>query len=45
MIALEWGDVDFVAGTLTVRRSSWQGILGAPKSGRERKIPLTRRSV
>jgi integrase len=40
-IALEWGDVDLVAGTITVRRSSWRGIIGSPKSGRERKIPLT----
>jgi integrase len=24
-IALEWGDVDLVAGLLTVRRSSWKG--------------------
>jgi len=43
LIALEWGDVDLVAGTLTVRRSSWRGIVGTPKSGRERKIPLTAR--
>jgi integrase len=43
MIALEWGDVDLVTGTLTVRRSSWRGIVGTPKSGRERKIPLTAR--
>jgi integrase len=32
-----------VAGTLTVRRSSWRGHLGSPKSGRDRKIPLTKR--
>jgi integrase len=43
MVALEWGDVDLVAGTLTVRRSSWRGIVGTPKSGRDRKIPLTPR--
>lgn len=43
MIALEWGDVDLVAGMLTVRRSAWRGIVGAPKGGRERKIPLTAR--
>ena len=35
LVALEWGDVDLVAGTLTVRRSSWHGIVGTPKSGRE----------
>jgi len=28
---------------LTVRRSSWKGVIGTPKSGRERKIPLTGR--
>ncbi len=43
IIALEWGDVDLVAGTLTVRRSSWRGHVGSPKSGRDRKIPLTKR--
>jgi integrase len=41
MIALEWGDVDLVAGTVTVRRSSWRGIVGSPKSGCDRKLPLT----
>ena len=43
IIALEWGDVDLVAGVLTVRRSSWKGQVGTPKSGRERKVPLTAR--
>jgi len=42
-MALQWGDVDLVAGVLTVRRSSWQGLIGTPKSGRERKVPLTGR--
>ena len=43
IMALEWGDVDLVAGVLTVRRSSWKGVIGTPKSGRERKVPLTSR--
>jgi integrase len=43
LIALEWGDVDLVAGALTIRRSSWKGVIGTPKSGRERKVPLTTR--
>jgi integrase len=43
MVALEWGDIDLVAGTLTVRRSSWRGIVGSPKSGCDRKLPLTDR--
>ena len=42
-MALEWGDVDLVAGLLTVRRSSWKGVIGTPKRGRERKVPLTGR--
>jgi len=41
IIALRWSDVDWVAGALTVRRSSWKGVVGTPKSGRERKVPLT----
>lgn len=43
IIALEWGEVDLVAATLTVRRSSWRGHVGSPKSGRDRKIPLAKR--
>lgn len=35
--------MDLVAGVLTVRRSSWRGQVGLPKSGRERKVPLTSR--
>ena len=42
-IAVRWSDVDLVTGLLTVRRSSWRGIVGTPKSGRDRKIPLTDR--
>lgn len=43
MIALRWEDVDLVAGSVTVRRSSWYGIIDSPKSGKDRKIPLTAR--
>jgi len=43
MVALQWGDVDLVSGMITVRRSSWRGIIDSPKSGRDRKIPLTAR--
>jgi integrase len=43
IIAVEWGDVDLVSATLTVRRSSWRGHVGSPKSGRDRKVPLTKR--
>jgi len=43
LVALQWGDVDLAVRVLTVRRSSWRGIVGTPKSGRDRKIPLTER--
>jgi integrase len=43
MTALEWGDCDFVARTITVRRSVWRGISDTPKSGKDRKIPMTAR--
>jgi integrase len=43
MVALSGNDVDLVMGMLTVRRSSWRCIVGTPKSGRDRKIPLTAR--
>jgi integrase len=48
ILGLEWDDIDFVARTLTVRRSVWRELrdeshVGAPKSGRDRRIPLTQR--
>ncbi|MBK8172540.1 MAG: site-specific integrase [Sandaracinaceae bacterium] len=50
ILGLEWGDIDFVAKTLTVRRSVWRELrneshVGAPKSGRDRKIPMTHRLI
>lgn len=41
LFALSWGDVDLVAGRVTVRHSVYRGRFVAPKSGRERTIPLT----
>jgi integrase len=38
--ALQWGDVDLVAGRIVVRRASWRGHIGTPKGGRSREIPL-----
>ena len=43
MLALEWTDIDFKNGLLMVMRNDWRGSIGAPKSGRDRKIPLTTR--
>jgi integrase len=43
MVALERGDVDFLTGQMTVQRSAWKGQIGAPKNGRARHVPLTKR--
>jgi integrase len=40
LLALEWQDVDLVAGKLTVRRNIVRGIVGTPKSGKPREVPL-----
>ncbi len=50
ILGLEWGDLDFIAKTIVVRRSVWRELreeshVGAPKSGRDRKIPMTNRLV
>jgi len=39
--ALSWEEVDFEAGTLTVRRTYHKGYLDTPKGGRPRFIPLS----
>jgi integrase len=43
MIALEWSDVDLSKRQLCVRHSDWNGLVGPPKNGRLRYVPLTRR--
>jgi integrase len=43
IIALEWSDVNLQAGNLVVRRSSWLGIVGTTKGGRDRTIPISKR--
>lgn len=43
MMALEWADVDLNKRQLCVARSEWQGHVTAPKSGRLRYVPLTKR--
>jgi len=43
--ALQWGDLDLVAGRVTVQRTDYRGYLGSPKGGRMRTIPLTKRLV
>lgn len=41
MVALEWSDVDFKRGLLTVRRGEWEGEVISPKGGRSRVIPVS----
>jgi integrase len=41
LLALQWQDIDLVAGFLIVRRSLWRGQEGSPKGGHNRKVPLS----
>ena len=41
--ALRWEHVDVARRELTVSANLWRGQLGTPKSGRGRKVPITRR--
>ncbi len=43
LLAVQWDDIDLVAGRLLVRRSVTRGVVGTPKSGRNREIPLNSR--
>jgi integrase len=43
MIALEWADVDLANRQVCIRRSDWNGHITTPRSGRLRRVPLTRR--
>jgi integrase len=39
-LAVRWEDIDLVAGRLMVRRSVARNIVGTPKSGKSREVPL-----
>ena len=43
MVALEWGDIDFVEPQIGVQCSAWKGQVGVPKGGRLRYAPMTLR--
>ena len=45
LLALEWDDVDLIAGRLVVRHAVARGIIGTPKNGRTREIPLSREAL
>jgi integrase len=41
LLTMRWQDVDLMAGRIVVRRSASSGVIGTPKGGRAREIPLT----
>jgi integrase len=43
LLALEWGDVDWNGNFIEVRRSTWCGITGTPKSGKTRRVDMSDR--
>jgi len=40
LLGLRWEDVDLVAGRIMVRQNRVRGLVGSPKSGKPREIPL-----
>jgi hypothetical protein len=43
LIGLRWIDVDLDAGRLVVRQAVSEGVIGTPKNGRMREVPLCKR--
>jgi integrase len=43
IIALEWDDLDLVRGAIVVRRAEYRGVVGLPKGGDTRIVPMTAR--
>jgi integrase len=41
LLALRWEDCDLIAGKLMVKRAVARGIVGTPKSGKPREVPLS----
>ena len=42
LLGLEWSDINWEKGILTVKQSLVRGIMGTPKSGKIRHIPMAR---
>ena len=40
LMALQWNDIDLVRGRMLVQRSVTRGVIGTPKSGKSRDLPL-----
>jgi integrase len=43
IIALEWTDIDFKRGLITVSKSEWKDQVTLPKGGRARRLPMTKK--
>ncbi len=43
IIALDWTDIDFKRGLITVSKSEWNGQVTLPKGGRARRLPMTKK--
>jgi integrase len=41
LMALRWEDVDFVAGLIHIRQAVSRGVIGTPKSGKPRTVPMS----
>lgn len=41
LLGLRWDDVDLVSGKLVVRQATTRGVVGTPKSGKPREVPLS----
>jgi integrase len=39
--ALRWEDLDYGTGIIRVTRSQWRGMIGTPKTGKTRTVPMT----
>jgi len=42
LFALEWRSLDFIKRRIHVQRSYTRGVLGTPKSGKGRRVPMSR---
>lgn len=45
LIAIQWRDIDFIHRKLAVQRSIVDGIVGTPKNGRTRYVPLLENTI
>ncbi|MEI6226861.1 MAG: tyrosine-type recombinase/integrase [Deltaproteobacteria bacterium] len=43
IIGLEWTDLHLRRRQMTIQRSGWQGVVGSPKGGKSRVVPMTGR--